>query len=382
MDSVGSKMADRHGPLRTPIGWFVERVNGGAISEGAAVAYGDKFGIDTLPTPFLENVSSISGGYVSVLAPTGVRRGDQADPNDVLVFLNSKGFDTETVSVRDGNVFEASAGEVFPSRPWLGDGDGGLTTTWLNGDVDGAFDKSTPLLLATGDRSLEEVFGEQARATGNNPFDTGNNPFDTGNNPFLVVAPGNVVFGDGSSHVRDVERLLDASRPAPLGGGTFGLGVLSTPNASVAGQSANPLVDVETKELLQREEAREMLKRAGVTDADEVEWLAGPKVAYREGKDPDFVTELLGSETAIESFTGVVSGREGPWWTGVHVARSSADDHVIAAGVQRAPLGTAKAAAKKGDTTLHMPVATTKGDTTLFAGREYMVSVVERLAIE
>ena len=92
--------------------------------------------------------------------------------------------------------------------------------------------------------------------------------------------------------------------------------------------------------------------------------------------------DLLGTETAIESFTGVVSGREGPWWASVHVARGTPDDHVVAAGVQRAPLGTANAAANTGDATRHLPVAAKTGDTALLAGREYTVSVVERLAIE
>jgi hypothetical protein len=360
-------MADRHGPLRTPAGWFVERVNGGAISQGAALVYGDDLGVDALSTPFLENVSSVSAENVSILVPAGLRAGEQGDSGDVLVFLNGSGIDSDTVSVAEGNVFEASAGAALPSRSWLDDGSSVPSATWLNGDIDGRIDGSTPLLLATGDRSLRDVFGEQA--TGNNPFDTGNNPFDTGNNPFLVAAPGDVALGDESPVPEEVKPLMDAARPAPLGGATFGMGVLSTPNASVAGQSANPLVGVGTERLLQREETRRMLKRAGVTDADEVEWLHGPKRAYREGKDPEHATDFLGTETAIESFTGVVSGRDEPWWVAVHVARATPDDHVIAAGVQRTPLGTGTAAAKK-------------GDTTLAPAREYMASTVERLVVE
>jgi hypothetical protein len=134
-------------------------------------------------------------------------------------------------------------------------------------------------------------------------------------------------------------RVFDAGVAAPLAGATFGLGVLSTPDADAAGQSANPLVGIETASLLERDAARRMLRRAGVTDADEVEWLAGPQAA--SGGESGEGTSMLGTTTDIEQFLGVVVGDTGPWGVGVHVARVTDDDHVIAAGVDRRPLASA-----------------------------------------
>ena len=361
--------------MRTPVGWFTERVNGGVISDGAVVAYGEDLGLGEVELSFLDGFGPVSGDQVSVLAPAGIRGDDEVDPGDMLVLVRGLGSESAEISVTEGSFYEGPVSSFLPQRTWLRD-DAPFEPSerWWPKRDDSVPGAGANVLLALGDHEPAEVFdasdtGNNPFDTGNNPFDTGNNPFDTGNNPFLIAVAGETLVANTLGQSYTPDELFDAGRPAPLGGATFGMSVLSTPDASVAGQSVNPLVGVETEALLQREEARRMLKQAGVTDADEVAWLSGPKVAYREGNDPDYVTELLGTETAIESFTGVVTGSEGPWWVGVHVARATPDDHVLTAGVQRTPLGTAKAAAKE-------------GDTTLFAAREYMASVVERLVVE
>lgn len=137
--------------------------------------------------------------------------------------------------------------------------------------------------------------------------------------------------------------MLNAGKPVPLGGEAFGLAALTTPNASVAGEDLNPLVGEDTGALLQRDAARRMLRRAGLTDAVDVEWLAGPRSV---GPDAGYLDEiprtlLVGSDTELEQFVGVVSGEQGLWGVAVMVARVTPNDHVIAAGGVRRPVGTA-----------------------------------------
>lgn len=49
---------------------------------------------------------------------------------------------------------------------------------------------------------------------------------------------------------------------------------------------------------------------------------------------------MLGTTIEIEQFVGLVKGDKGPWGVGVHVARITDDDHVIAAGIDRRPLAS------------------------------------------
>jgi hypothetical protein len=367
-------MADRHGPLRTPVGWFAERVNGGVVSDGAVVVDGDDIGVDELSVPHLDGFGPVPGGRMSVLAPAGIRASDEVSPADLLVLVPGNGSSTDEISVNEGTAYGGPLGSFLPGRSWFPDDPFEPNDRWWPKRYDpGAGSVADGrVLVSIGDRSPVEVFGGAGDTgnnpfdTGNNPFDTGNNPFDTGNNPFLVATPASAV-GDGSFGSLRPGEILDAGRPAPLGGATFGLSVLATPNASVAGQSANPLVGESTETMLRREAARRMLKRAGITDAEDVEWLSGPTTVSDVPDGTEFT--LLGAEARLESFQGVVSGTDGPWRVVVHVARATPDDHVVAAGVQRSPLGTASASAKK-------------GDTTLVPAREYMASTVDRLAIE
>lgn len=70
-----------------------------------------------------------------------------------------------------------------------------------------------------------------------------------------------------------------------MGGTPFGVAAFATPAASVAGQSANPLVNMDTKQLLQHEATHRMLARAGVMDSDgTATWLAGPEEVTPRGK--------------------------------------------------------------------------------------------------
>ncbi len=90
-----------------------------------------------------------------------------------------------------------------------------------------------------------------------------------------------------------------------------------------------------------------MLAQAGLTDADTVEWRAGPTpVAEVVGNSgylselPEVTTSLVGTDTGVESFVGVVSGEDGPWGVFPSVARVTGDDHVVAVSGITRPVGT------------------------------------------
>lgn len=122
---------------------------------------------------------------------------------------------------------------------------------------------------------------------------------------------------------------------APTGGATYGMGVLSTPAAKVAGQSLNPIHGVDFGTLLTSDEARGLLREAGVTHAGDVEWLSGPEAVAVGGQSP---FTLLGEDAEQGTFVGVVSGEHGPWSVVANLARVVAEDLVVAVGIQRRPL--------------------------------------------
>jgi len=160
---------------------------------------------------------------------------------------------------------------------------------------------------------------------------------DTANTVF--AAPGDVVSaGDKGGDKFDPKSVFDQGVMLPLAGQPYGLGALATPDASVAGQSANPLVGMDTAELLQHDAAKRVLAETGLTDAETVEWLAGPEAADTQsigGRSP-----FVDTETELESFVGVVSGEDGPWGVFLTVARVTDDDHVVAVSATTRPVGT------------------------------------------
>ena len=142
--------------------------------------------------------------------------------------------------------------------------------------------------------------------------------------------------------------------PAPTGGATFGLGVLSTPAAKIAGQSVNPVAGMSFEELLTSGQAFHLIGPNRLPKTDEVEWLTGPTPVADVPDGTAFVadspdgTTILDQEADLKSFLGVVSGEDGPWGVGVHVARVEHErdggiDVVVAAGTHRWPVASADA---------------------------------------
>jgi hypothetical protein len=109
--------------------------------------------------------------------------------------------------------------------------------------------------------------------------------------------------------------------------GELTLGVLSTPTASVAGQTLNPLARIGLGDLLTNATAESFLGSAGVGASGGVNWERGPeRVGTTDGT-------LLGESVTVESHAGVLGG-ESSNVVYLHMARVEAGDSVvIAAGV-------------------------------------------------
>jgi hypothetical protein len=196
-------------------------------------------------------------------------------------------------------------------------------------------------------QSFAEVFGVDPAAVDGRSVEPGET-FDV--QSLTVASVGNALFSwefpDG------YEVLFRDGRPAALGGAVFDLAVLATPSASIAGVEANPIVSMDSETLLTDDTTRTLLSNTGFSDADNVRWIDGPKRLSREGSlaldaaiannAPESLKpsepSLIGEPTTIETYAGVVSGRNGPWAVGVHVVRATPNDHVMAIGTQRAPL--------------------------------------------
>lgn len=109
--------------------------------------------------------------------------------------------------------------------------------------------------------------------------------------------------------------------------GELTLAVLSTPAASVAGQTLNPLARLGLGDLLTNDAAESFLRSAGVGGSGQVDWERGPELlGTTEGT-------LLGESVTVESHAGILSG-ESSNVVYLHVARvQTGGSVVIAAGV-------------------------------------------------
>jgi hypothetical protein len=339
-------MADRHGPLRVPLGRWIEAGNDGQISAGAILAQGSAVGVDELPFPGDPEVGVMPGDNVTFVVPAGARRPDseRIDTKDILVVVPGRAVETgDRGATAPANTFETDAESFFPGGRLLvkiemkkpGDDD---VRAWFPGGgdaVEALVAAETSVVLFGSEESGPGSFGEETDAF--EPIEEGT-ALETANTVFVM--PGDRVIPDESLPKAD---LFDAGVAAPLSGATFTMSVLSTPDASVLGQSANPLVGLDTDALLEREETQRLLDRAGVTDADSVEWLAGPTRIEGGGGGGGRIS-LLGEASDIESFAAVISGAAGPWLLFAHVVRVTTEDHVVVLGLHRRAIGTPEGA--------------------------------------
>ena len=337
-------MPDRHGPMRA----FVSTVNEVPWS-GAAVtipAVSD-LGPDQMSLPFLEGQPTVGGDDASVLIPEGARGGEGVAPEQMMAFV--PGWQTDADRTYEGE----EAGAFIPGSDWVPNytySPGEAYFPGLSAVAGWKTDESERDDQGTDDNPVQTVFmpnidlfmdrvGMESLPEGAERVEPGTSIDTQGGTVF--AGPSDLLFPEDAFDERQFpDDAFDQGVALPLSGEPFGLGVLATPTASVGGEQANPLVDMDTAQLLRREATRSTLGDSGLSDADRPEWLGGP-TQFPEPGDYDGSIDLLGTSTDLETFGGVLSGEDGPWAAVLFVARVTDGDHVVAmAGVTR-PVSTA-----------------------------------------
>ncbi|WP_159901721.1 DUF6517 family protein [Salinirussus salinus] len=359
-------VAYHRGPARgTPTATeaFLSGVNGTEGAGPAKVMSASAAGVEEVRPdpgrlPFdVDSSPFLPGDSVGLVVPAGARDGESVDPTRTLALISGR-----TWADRHGpmRVPDRHGPMRIPSTTWMPDRHGPLkeeippslwipSTTWVPEDPG-----SIGVVVETGEQSLEEVVGVSAEAVDAEPVESGAE-FDP-ESTMIAHRPGRT-WADRHGPMR-AETVFGAGFPAPLGGATFGMGVLSTPTAEVGGEIQNPFASEDLGTLLGGNRARMLLQQAGLDRAGEFEWLAGPEEATAErvaetlGNEgtqvpktwPEFDSlSVLGADAEVKSFAGVIGGGEGPTAVGIHVARVRSDGNtVIAAGVHRTPAGSAK----------------------------------------
>lgn len=387
------------GPARgqpTLIEKFVGRVNDTPGSGSATVVTGSDVGLEEVTLDGFADAPTVVGDRISLIVPIGARADSETKPevgatDETMVLVQGPALEGTPVTADMGGTF-LDCPQFLPNQAWIpappsGPFDPGKR--WLHEDAPFAPVDAEAVFVVLGDASADDLFGlppeelpgERVEGgtdadTGNNPFLTGNNPFLTGNNPFLVAAPASVAFddrspfferasrlvdggdrygSDRSPYFKQASQLMDAGVPAPLGGATYGVGVLSTPAAAVADQSTNPLAHLSFEDILTSERIRHLYPGSGSTLSERtVEWLDGPTptadapAGIVHSDSPDGTT-IAGREAELESFVGTISSDNGPVGIGVTAARVETDgDVVIIAGTHRWPVGSAEGVAGGG----------------------------------
>lgn len=113
------------------------------------------------------------------------------------------------------------------------------------------------------------------------------------------------------------------------GSGGPTVGGLSTPTASVLGQSLNPVAGKSPSELLTDAETRSLLGQYGFAELGD-DWLRGPDRVSTAS-----LSFVGSSDTSCETFAGVTGSSDDPSVVYAHVATvENGDDVVLAASVE------------------------------------------------
>jgi hypothetical protein len=365
-------VAYHRGPARgTPTATeaFLSEVNGTEGAGPARVMSASAAGIEEVRPdagrlPFdVETSPFLPGDSVGLVVPGGARDGESVDPTRTLALVSGKTWADRhgpmRVPDRHGPM-RVPGNEWLPSSNWVPGNEWIPSTNWIPSSNWVPDDPgSLEVVVETGEQSLEDVIGVSAEAVDAEPVESGAE-FDP-ESTMIAHRPGRT-WADRHGPMRS-GKVFDVgipikTVPAPLGGATFGMGVLSTPTAEVGGEIQNPFASEDLGTLLGGNRARMLLQQAGLDRAGEFEWLAGPeevtaeRVAETLGNEgtqvpktwPEFDSlSVLGADAEVKSFAGVIGGGEGPTAVGIHVARVRSDGNtVIAAGVHRTPAGSAK----------------------------------------
>lgn len=289
---------------------------------------------------YVEGDATVSGDEVILIIPERARHDGEVRFEEVTALHHAEALGTDELTSRGGNNYLVEARQVIPDRgfdprkgsDWTPDERwvAGHEGHWLPDDP-----TSLRCLVCLGERSPEAVFGVKEmpgdRIEDGETIETA----DT-----LVFLPAPKEYPNPDNWSQDPTEVFDAGYPTPMGGHSYGLGVIATPNAEVLGESVNPVAQVGLEDLLTGDVARDFLGQVGFTDAEEVEWLRGPERIPGQAWGTDDATSVLGEEVEVRSFGGILDSTRGPWAVAVHAGKATGDDVVIPLAFQRRPVGT------------------------------------------
>lgn len=322
-------------------------VGGGAETPGAGNlwssinAVASELGLGQSNPSYVAEDVAVDPDRVTLVVPERARHDGAVRLEELMALHHAEALGVDELTSRGGNNYLVAASSVLPDRGFAPSDKPDWTPDerWVAGH-EGHWLPEDPAdldcIVCLGEQSPESVFGLDEMP--GRRLDQGES---VATENTLVFAPAPKEYPSPDDWSPDPTRVFDAGYPSPLGGPSYGLGVLATPNAEVAGESVNPLARIEVGDLLTREMTGDLLARAGLTDADAVEWLRGPeKTGVVTEWMPQDTVSVLESDVGLESFAGVVGGAEGPWAVAVHAAKAPGDDVVVPAAVHRRPVGT------------------------------------------
>lgn len=289
---------------------------------------------------YVDGDATVDPNEVTVIVPERARHDGEVRLEELLTLHHADALGVDELTSRGANNYLVDARDVIPPKSFHPDTSWSSWTPddrWVAGhDSHWIPDEPSSLrcLVCLGEQSPADVFDVEEMP--GRRLEEGES-VETAATLVLIPAPKEY---PGDVAVPEWRSVFDAGIPSMVRGATYGLGVMATPNAEIEGESVNPLAQIGLQELLTSDVARDFLRRVGVTDADEVEWIRGPNKTGGAVWGVDDTVSILDEETAVESFAGVVSGRAGPWAVAIHAAKATPDDVVFAAATHRRPIGT------------------------------------------
>ena len=127
-------MVDRMGPLRTAMGRFVERSNGGLVSHGAVVFDAADLGVSEIPLGMLDGAPTVDARNVSLVTPGAadgkveIKIAMREGLDDPMVLVPGDAIDVAGIApLSDAYVLDLR--DVLPAQSWTPlTGDGGAAT--------------------------------------------------------------------------------------------------------------------------------------------------------------------------------------------------------------------------------------------------------------
>jgi hypothetical protein len=301
-----------------------------------------EFDVEEVPFP-AEGSPSVPPEYAGVFAPASARVDGEGAPDELLTVLAGSEMPEEvTVGNENTRVFEGPA--FMPSTDWFSGATWVPGSMWVTGRdwVPGSMwipmkseaipkdPETARVVVSGGDQSLEDlgivdgILGEK--------LDVGET---VSSENTLFAYPGSEWFPGSEWSPR---RVFDAGVSAEMGGAGAGVALLSTTGGGGA------LTAMAPGDLLTSVAGKRALAMAGATDADEVEWLAGPtRLDDTDHFNPEnhayggeFFVDVAPEEVVAHG--GVVAGASGPRAVITHVCAPGTRLSVV---VDATPVGSA-----------------------------------------